>query len=237
MTDQELDAMMKRILVDSINRDCETMEQDGTLAFQPSTYHQRQMRLMLKDPLGWARKKARPMWKIVVQKVAVVLLIISLGFGTIMVSSPTARAAFVRVVKEWYDTYIIYRYAGNSNTENIPHYEITELPEGFVETERTELPRMTSVTYENATGDIIEFEYGFMAQGGALAFDTENSDVTEIVINHMSGQFYESKDSENFNTITWINEEKNIQFDITCIYSYIDILHMAESISLVETTK
>lgn len=237
MTDQELDAMMKRILVDSINQDCEAMDQDGTLAFQPSAYHQRQMRLMLKDPLGWARKKARPMWKTIAQRVAVILLIISFGFGTVMVSSPTARAAFVRWITEWYETHIVYRYAGSSNTENMPHYEITELPEGFVETERTELPRMTGVTYENATGAVIDFDYIYIAQGGASNFETENSYTYDIDVNHMNGLFFESKTPGGFNTITWIDTEQNIQFDISGTFNYMDILHMAESVSLVETTK
>ena len=104
MTDQELDALIKRALIDSIKLECEAMERDCTLVFQPSARHQRQMKLMLKDPLGWARRKARPVWKTIAQRVAVVLLIISLGFGTVMVSSPAARAAFVRWITEWYDT-------------------------------------------------------------------------------------------------------------------------------------
>lgn len=230
MTDQELDAMMKRILVDSIKLDCEAMDQDGTLSFQPSVYHQRQMRLMLKDPLRWARKKARQMWKTIAQRVAIVLLIISLGFGTVMVSSPTARAAFVRWITEWYETHIVYRYAGNHNAENMPRYEITELPEGFVETERTKLPRMTSVTYENATGDVIYFEYGFMAQGSALAVDTENADTYDIKVNNMDGLFLESKVSGGLNTITWIDTEQNIQFAVNGAFARIDILHIAESV-------
>ena len=177
MTNHELDAMMKRILVDSISQDCEAMDQDGNLAFQPSARHQRQIRLMLKEPLGWARKKARPMWKTIAQRAAVVLLIISLGFGTVLVSSPTARAAFVRWITEWYDTYMIYRFAGENLSGEMPQFEITELPEGFVETKRTELPRMTSVTYENEAGDIISLGYMFVAQGGVSSFEIENSNV------------------------------------------------------------
>lgn len=237
MTDQELDAMMKRILVDSIKLDCETMVQDGTLAFQPSAYHQRQMRLMLKDPLGWAQKKAQPMWKTVAQRVAVVLLIISLGFGTVMVSSPTARAAFVRWITEWYDTYMIYRFAGEGISGEMPQFEITELPEGFVETERIEFPESTTVTYENEAGDVIDFSYIYMSQGNASIFETENSDVHDIEVNHMKGLFGEAKIPGNFNTIAWIDTEQNMQFDISGLFSYIDMLHMAESVSLYKTTK
>lgn len=237
MTDQELDTMMKRVLIDLIKHDCEAEEGNGALAFHPSAHHQRQMRLMVKDPLGWARKKARPMWKTIAQRAAVVLLIISLGVGTIMVSSPTARAAFVRWITEWYETHIVYRYAGSSNAENMPNCEITELPEGFVETERTELPRMTSVTYENAAGDVIEFEYRFMAQGGALAIYTENADTYDIKVNHMDGLFFESKVSGGLNTISWIDTEQNIQFTINGAFAYVDILHIAESVSLAKMTK
>lgn len=237
MTDQELDALMKRILVDSINQDCETMDQDGTLAFQPSAYHQRQMRSMLKDPLGWARKKARPMWKTIAEKVAVVLLIISLGFGTVMVSSPTAQAAFVQWITEWYETYIIYRFAGENIFDEMPQFEFVELPEGFVETERTELPRMTSITFEDEAGNVIFFNYGFMAQGGTSGFETETSDVHDIEVNHNKGLFFENKVPGNFNTIAWIDAEQNIQFDISGIFSYMDMLHMAENVVLAKMTK
>lgn len=108
MTDQELDALMKRVLIDSIKLDCETDDDNNAPSFNPSSHYQRQIRLMLKDPLGWSRRKTRPMWKAICQRAAIVLLIISLGFGTVMVSSPTARAAFVRWITEWYEIHIVY---------------------------------------------------------------------------------------------------------------------------------
>jgi len=237
MTDQELDALMKRVLVDSMKLDLEADTEDNVAFFNPSPRYQRQMRAMLKDPLSWSRKKARPVWRTIVQKVAIVLLVISMGFGTIMAASPTARATFIRWVTEWYETHIIYRYSGDSVSGEMPQYEITELPEGFVESERTELPRMTSVTYANEEEDVISFGYSVMAQGGANYFDTEDADVYNIEVNHMSGQFFESKVPDHFSTITWIDTKKNIQFNISGAYDYVDILHMAESVSLSKTTK
>lgn len=237
MTDQELDVLMKRILVDSIKMDLEADEKKDTLVFQPSSHYQKQMQLMLKDPLKWAKKKTIPMWKTIAQKVAVVLLIISLSFGTLMVCNPTVWATFTRWVTEWYETHIVYRYAGESTSKDMPQYEIAELPEGFVESDRTELPRMTNISYTNKAGDVITFNYIFMGRGGAVSFDIKDSDVLDIVVNHMEGQFFESKLPGNFNTITWVDTKQNIQFDISGTYSYIDILHMAESVSLVKTTK
>ena len=113
----------------------------------------------------------------------------------------------------------------------MPQFEIVELPEGFVETERIEFPELTTVTYENEAGDFIDFTYIYMAQGAASAFETENSNIYDIEVNHMKGVFGEAKIPGHFNTIVWIDAEQNIQFDISGLFSYTDILHMAESVS------
>lgn len=105
LTDRELNAMMRQVLIDAMKLDLDAG--DDSLSFNASPQHQRQMSSMLKDPLKWAVKKLRPKWKAAVQKVAAVLLMISLGFGTVMIASPTARATFVRWVTEWYETHII----------------------------------------------------------------------------------------------------------------------------------
>lgn len=238
MTDQELDALMKRVLVDSMKLDLEADTKDNTAFFNPSSRYQRQMRAMLKDPLGWAKKKARPKWKNIALEAAMILLVISLGFCAVMVSSPTARAAFARWIEELYETYIIYRYSGDSTSGEMPRYEITELPEGFAERDRIELSRTTSVTYANEAENVIYFGYSIMVQGGAIVYDDiDNSDVYDIKVNQMSGHFFESRSPEKFNTIIWIDTKNNIQFDISGVYDYTDILHIAESVSLSKTTK
>lgn len=236
MTDRELDVLMKRIMIDSIKLDLDVITNDD-VTFEPSLQHRRQIELMLKDPLGWSKKRGRSIWKTVAYNVAAVLLIISLGFGILMASSPTARAVFIQWVTEWYETHIAYYYEGGTTSGEIPQYEITELPEGFVESERIEFPELVSITYENEAGDAIYFNYSLIVQGGASGFYIQDSDVFDIEVNHMSGQFFELNDPGSFNTITWIDTNQNIQFDISCVYNYVDILHMATSVSLVKTTK
>lgn len=74
-------------------------------------------------------------------------------------------------------------------------------------------------------------------RGGVNSFSIENADVYDIEVNHMSGQFFQTKNPGKFNTVTWIDTDCSIQFDISGAYSYVDILHMAESVSLGKTTK
>lgn len=132
-----------------------------------------------------------------IQSVAVFLLVCSLTLGTIMVASPTVRAAVVAWFIEWYDTHIIYRFSGKPNAEIVPEYEITELPSGYVAPgEVQELIDGRAITYRNVVGDTIYFEYVHVESGSALMVKTERVESTEVKVNGHAGYLYLSKDLE-----------------------------------------
>lgn len=240
MTDQELDTLMRRVLLDSLKLDAESTA-SGELAFEPTPRYQRQMAAMLKDPLKWGRRRARPLWKNVAQKAAVILLVFSLSLGSLMAVSPTVRAAVVRWVTEWYETHVVYRFSGEQLSGEMPQYEITDLPEGYVEDERVDWPTYISIIYrktndENASW--IYLQYVYMQQGASSNFGTENADIIPVTVNGLEGQLYLTKDSEQSDsTITWIDPNENILFAVSAALGADDILHIAESVSLVKTEK
>ncbi len=236
MTDRELDRMMQHVLLDAIKRDCEK-ETDDVPAFKPTRHYQRQIAAMLKDPLKWERRRARPLWKNVAQKAAVILLVFSLSLGSLMAVSPTVRAAVVRWVTEWYETHIVYRYSGEQIIGEMPQYEITDLPEGYIEDERVNWPSYVSVVYQNKdTGKTIYLDCTYMQQGSASDYVTDGVEVVPVTVNGLSGQLFLTDDWENkWNTITWIDAERNLQFEIDANVNRDVILHMAESVSLVKT--
>lgn len=234
MTDEELDALMRHILIDSIKID--SAEEDDAVNFEPSFQYQRQVKAMLKDPLSWARRKSRPIWKTVMQRVAMILLVISLGFATLMVTSPTARAVFIRWVTEWYETHITYRYAGEDILGIIPRYEITGLPEGYFEYEREETTSYTQIIYRNSDNrDRIRLSYIRMQQGSATDFVIEDVEVITVTVNGMVGELYVSMDFETEDsTVTWTDEETNLQFIVDAPFGEKEILRIAESVFLEE---
>ena len=242
MTDRELDRMMQHVLLDAIKRDC-GKETDDVPAFKPTRHYQRQIAAMLSDPLKWARKRARPIWKSALQKVAMILLVFTLSLGSLMAVSPTVRAAVVRWVTEWYETHIVYRYSGEQITGEMPQYEITDLPEGYaeVESKRIEWPDYISFTYYNPNKENdqgIIFDYTYMSQGGVADFVTEDSETISVTVNGLKGQLFLAKDWENTRrTLTWIDADNNIQFTLMAALNETDILHMAESVSLVKMSK
>lgn len=91
MTEQELDLFMRNVLLDAIALDEETNTE--TIPYTPSLHHQKQIKAMLKNPLRWARDRERPVWKRALKRVAVILLVISLAFGTTALNLGAALAA------------------------------------------------------------------------------------------------------------------------------------------------
>ena len=235
MTEQELDRIMRRVLIDSMKVEAEQDKTDPAPPFQATSKHQRQMRAMLANPIKWLHRREHPVWKQIAQRVAVLFLVLLLVFGGIMAFSPTARATVVRWVVEWYEDTVIYRYTGEQNREPLPQYEITGVPEGYVEIDRKTAPGLVLVTYENAQKEVIGFEYVFMHQGSLTGFNTEDADVFEIQVHSHPGTYFEARMPGALNSLTWIDEDQNLQFMIDGCYQYDELLRMADSISLCNT--
>ena len=239
MTDQELDHLMRRVLMDAIRKD-EEEKVEIIEPFIPSRKHRRQMKEMLKDPLKWMRNKTKPAWKRIAQKIAAILLIASVSFGGVMSVSPTVRAAVIQWVTEWYETYIVYRFSGDDIFEKMPEYRIADLPAGFAEKAeyRIENPGYVGVWYENQDGDVILFDYIFIQQGSAAGYVTDGSTVLSVEVGGVEGQLIKSNSPDTSDsTLVWIDSKKNMQFAISAMLTDLEIIHMAESVDLVKSTK
>lgn len=76
-----------------------------------------------------------------------------------------------------------------------------------------------------------------MHQGSASDFVTDNMVVSDIIVNGYSGQLFLSQIPEQTNAITWADTDKNIQFTVDSFADESGLLHMAESVYLVKSTK
>ena len=156
-----------------------------------------------------------------------------------MLASPTARATIVRWVTEWYETHIVFRYAGEDAPGEMPRYELGELPEGFVENPERQFigAGMTSHFYENEKKEVILFKYAYMQQGALSSVDAENANMIPVFVNNCEGLLVIPKEEDSSSTLMWLDPEHDLQFTLDAPLGQEDILHMAESVYLVETTK
>ena len=236
MTDNELDSMMQQILLDAIALDEERCE--DKIPFEPSLKYQHQTALMLKDPIRWEKNRSRHVWKKYGQRVAAILLVAFISLGSVMVASPTARAMVLQWFREWYETYISYHYTQEGSIpETMPEYTITALPEGYKEniSERIEWPNYIQCRFENADESPILFDYIYMETGSISNIETEGAEIIEVVVNGCEGAIILPENSVKSDcTLTWINAEENLQFTIHASMDQNEILHMAESVKLIQ---
>ena len=235
MTDNELDQLMQRVLLDAIKSDCEK-ENSVVPSFEPSLRYQRSLAAMIADPLKWAHKRTKPLWKKVLQKVAIVLIVFSLSLGSLMAVSPNIRAAVVNWVTEWYETHITFRYLGTPTEDEMPEYTIGALPNGYaeVDSEREEWPDYICIVYRNeVSGKTIYFDYTRMTQGYVNDFEVNSDTATSsVLVNGMQGYLFQEKNWERQrSSITWIDSDKNLQFTKHAYLPQSRILQMAESVS------
>ena len=246
MTDQELDTLMSRLLLDSEERAFHDKINEPP-PFQPSRRHEREMRRMLKDPLAWAdrrtRRMARPRWVAVLQQAAVFILILFLGAGVLLAFSPEARAMVTQWFVQWDEGHILrYQYDGPALARLMPPYSVTALPDGFTEAKRDEFFTASFVVYENPDGCALYFEYGQIAQGAQVRRkrETMRNDLLNTVpvrVGETEGQFIPAQEAGGDNTLLWYDAEEGIQFALAGPWKQEDMVNMAESVSLVKTTK
>ena len=238
MTEKELDRLMRQVLIDAAKRD--QTSRPGP-AFRPSRAYQRQVRAMLRDPLRWSARRSRPALSPVMRQAAMFALVTVLGLAATVASVPSARASVVRWVEEWSGMSVVFRHDGNYSDTAVPEYTIETLPDGFYEESREHLgENMTTISYTDGAGNYIDFTYMRMSQGGAVGIDGDKSTdiASKVTVNHMKGWMWKTSEENGLgnDTITWIDEESDIQFTIQDFNrKSIDVLHMAESVNLVKT--
>ena len=136
-----------------------------------------------------------------------------------------------------YETHIVYRYSGEDISGEMPQYEISGLPQDYTEIIRDVYEASVSVVYESPSGDMICFDYTYMQQGAANIIAPGDDEILDVTVNGIQGQFFLPHDPADAKTITWIDADSNLQFVVKAFCSETDILHIAESVSLVKTEK
>lgn len=230
MTDQELDRLLRRALLDAADQEAQTPPETEVPL---SEGHRRRMREMLRDPLLWFRLRNPYPWRTVARRAAVVLLMLSLSAAMVLAVSPKARADIIRWTMEQNGRRVEFRYHGDGPAQALPQYRIAALPEGYTETERVEADWNVRVTYECTGKQWIRFSYLYMQDGTASSMGIAESDtVKDITVSGMSGKLILTQSPESANVIIWFDTAQNLMFSIHANVDESVIITMAESVSL-----
>lgn len=159
------------------------------------------------------RSQKKPYWNIInttTRRVAVIIVAIFTVF-TATFSVKAIREPILEFVKHIYETFTHYSFEGDTTETITKEYIISQLPDGFEQTDKNTSKNSIITTYENSFGEIIKFSQQTTNGHSGLFVDNENTDVVIETINGIEIEFREWYDTKS---AVWIYD--GYVFEIHC---------------------
>lgn len=222
---------IRRALLQAAKEDYLEALKDAPEAPPFSKNHRRWERRFLKDPFSLITPH-RPLWQRGLRTAACFVFVTSVVFGSVMVGSPTARAAVIGWFTQSSTTHDSYVFYGTEKAGEMLSWRLTDLPEGYHQTEYIDLGIMVNILYNNDDPNMeIEFSYQRMSEGMGESLDNEHHTVTSVTINRMSGKFYDAT-NDSPNMLIWFDEQNDYTFLLTSRQPKNTLLKLAESVQV-----
>lgn len=161
------------------------------------------------------------------QVAASFILVLSLGFGSILVVSVQAREAVFTWIKAICENSYVYF----SNTETPPsnmEYEPSFVPEGYVLDSKLEPPDGGTYIFRNQEDRVLTFQYINTADSSALLIEKDENNAKQVIVNGLPADAYIADDLEEDNVIVW--ENNDILFCISGNLSEDELIQIANSV-------
>lgn len=206
-----------------------TSDYDPAQQYEPSDLFEKKIRKLF-------HRAKHPYFYKAVQRIASIFLAAILIGSMYLAVDTEARAAFLDWIKEVYEHSIVYRIMPSSAAKDLPHYELTWLPDGFGEPDIYENETVYSALYQNSsTGEIVIFDYYRLSSEVQAKLFTDQQP-EHVLVNGIIADFYAASSDSESNNLLWIDTEAGVFCAIDSNLSKDVILHIAESIYLVTIT-
>lgn len=182
------------------------------------------------------RRAEHPVFHRVLQQAASIVLVLFLGFATLLAVSPTVRAAVFGWVQERYEDLTTYYFDGASQQDTKPvDYEIGNLTEEFAELYRDVKEKETTIYYHNAeTNQVMSFSYYHECSIYTHNVVMEDAIIEKITVNGYEADFYCCNDEMKSNAIVWIDSSTDTLFSIVAFMDKEELISLAESVIVCE---
>ena len=206
-----------------------TSDYDPAQQYEPSDLFEKKIRKLF-------HRAKHPYFYKAIQRIASIFLAAILIGSMYLAVDTEARAAFLDWIKEVYEHSIVYRIMPSSAAKDLPHYELTWLPDGFGEPDIYEIETVYSALYQNSsTGEIVIFDYYRLSSEVQAKLFTDQQP-EHVLVNGIIADFYAASSDSESNNLLWIDTEAGVFCAIDSNLSKDVILHIAESIYLVTIT-
>lgn len=172
------------------------------------------------------------------QRVAVVVLAVLLSVSTWLTVDAEARERVILWAKEIYESIIVYTFDSGVNTDRLPAYEATWIPEGLLLVEDSGNATSRLWVYQDESGQqMVVIQYTFMDNTSMNITAQDLTSISQVDINGQQADFYGGSGGSEDKALIWVNETTNVVFNIQGNLSDMDMLHIARNIVLSNSTK
>lgn len=202
----------------------EELIEDKGLTFSPA--FERKMKKLI-------RRTDHPIRYRVAQIAACLLLAALLSGCTALAISPEVRAAFVGWVRETYEIWFVYKYEGED--QELPkdtEFQITWLPEGFVEVEHSASKNQSHTLYLDGNNNFISFIYTRSMESATLFIEESEVGAQTVQIGDLYADLYLGQRLGGANALVWY--DRGALFGLQGNCSSEELIKIAESVKAVQ---
>lgn len=180
-------------------------------------------------------------WKRFARSAVAAILVVLIGFSMLCAFNTEVRATVIGWFKKTFENYTTYWFNDNVEDDVIPEYDITWIPEGYELVFDETLPDTIMKLYQNPQNELEGFTFAcFKPQvDSPVTAETLGAQyiVEQVHINGNAGDLYISLDPNESHGLIWSDNSNQVAFTITSFLPPEVILHIAESVKLVNSTK
>lgn len=166
----------------------------------------------------------------ILRSVASILLVILLGFSSVLAVSVEAREAVFGWVREQYESFYEYFFEGQPKNDEPVSYYPEWMPDGYEYETSFEIDGGMIYIFTNSSGAIAQFSYSNNSVESSIFIETANYEHHIVQINGQIGDLYIAPDDQTRNELIWQSHDGTVLFSISAMASEDDLVKVAESI-------
>lgn len=180
------------------------------------------------------RRANHPILYRTLRSVASIILVITIGFGSVLAVSAEARAAVFGWVKEQYESFYEYFFEGEVELAESAKYQPGWMPDGCELLTVEETAVGETYIYKDKSGLLAQFYYIYDPDSQKLYIDTVEYISEPVSINGHSGEMYISIYDDETSSIVWTDNSTNTLFYVSGPYEKDTLIKIAENIQVKE---
>ena len=167
----------------------------------------------------------------VLRSVASILLVMLLGFSSVLAVSVEAREAIFGWIREQYESFYEYFFEGQPGDEEPASYYPGWMPGGYVYEATHEIDGGEIFIFTNSDGAIAQFSYSTNTTTSSIFVESVDYEYQKVLINGMVGDLYISPNDHTRSELLWRDSANDTLFCIFAIADADDLIKAAESVT------